>query len=63
MNLKSCPKCNGDAYENCSFDEENQDSTEYIRWKYSIWCSDCGFHTSEFDSKEEAVQAWNLTKR
>ena len=47
--LKPCPFCGGRAkHVYFSFTE-----------KHSIWCRNCGAESYEFDTEEEAIEAWN----
>lgn len=47
--LKSCPFCGGRA------------KHVYFRFTdtHSVWCRNCGAESYEFDTEEEAIEAWN----
>lgn len=47
--LKPCPFCGGKA------------KNVYFRYTdtHSIWCRTCGAESYEFDTEEEAIEAWN----
>lgn len=47
--LKPCPFCGGRA------------KHVYFRFteKHSIYCRNCGAESYEFDTEEEAIEAWN----
>ena len=47
--LKPCPFCGGRA------------KHVYFRFTetHSIWCRNCGAESYEFDTEEEAIEAWN----
>lgn len=61
MNLKPCPVC-GECNEKVivarSFQYRQKDSGEEV-YNYSVFCRGCGAETYEYDTKEEAVKAWN----
>lgn len=47
--LKTCPFCGGRA------------KHVYFQFTdtHSVWCRNCGAESYEFDTEEEAIEAWN----
>ena len=50
--LKPCAHCGGEA-------ECSQWFTAYVSGKYATSCESCGILTAFYDTKAEAIQAWN----
>lgn len=52
MKMKPCPKC-------LSTNKRAVPVKCYFDTEYKVRCSDCGFETDPFPSREEAQQVWN----
>lgn len=48
-NLRNCPFCGS----------ENIDITDHYQTVVFVQCDDCGATFPHFDSKQEAIEAWN----
>lgn len=53
---KSCPFCGGEA--ECS----DSSCTVNGEFKWTVECLNCGVMTSPFETKEDAIKAWNRRK-
>lgn len=50
VELKPCPFCGGNAV---------VDMDESWYWEYKAYCALCGVSMEYFETKKEAVEAWN----
>ena len=52
-NLKLCKKCGGKAEVYC------MPGGDYWWDTYSVECTECGSHTRQYDTENDAIRAWN----
>lgn len=51
--FKACPFCNGSRISGVTLSDESRLFREYV------CCEDCGACTATYETKEQAVAAWN----
>lgn len=57
--LKPCPFCGGEAVIHTCCELENDNLAFVYKDKFVIHCFECHITTLPFETKEEAIEAWN----